>query len=308
MKRFEFMIRGAATALVGFGVLTMCPAAQAQSVSVNSTPVCSSAPSLTMTPAGDLSITCTPVSTGGGTPTTVPSCTISSPPITWSATQTATISASCTGAPNAFAWTNTDAAPGFTNTSTASITVGPFPAPTTAAVNYRFSMIANNSVGPSLSAGVTLTVNPAPAGGGGTGSCSTSAVSGVFAGIRFNPLIPRGGFVAYQIPVLTAPARLYYQFTSTQDTRTQDNLPVTYAVSTCPGDFTSPSAVCQNTGVANTGSTSVIAYGDPAQTGNCVLTAGTTYYLNVRNGPATAPACNNSGGCYMYVSMNVGFY
>lgn len=139
-------------------------------------------------------------------------------------------------------------------------------------------------------------------------TCTTSP-NGAFSDTvnRFNPAIPKGGFVAYSIPIFAAPVRAWYQFTSTQDTRTQSNLGTQFAVSTCPGDF-NVAANCQAKGVADTGSTNVQVFGDPAQTGSCVLKAGVQYYLSVQNVTSSgAPACNTSA-CYMYVSMSHGFY
>src|SRR5471030_1473188 len=116
MKRFEFISRGAITALAGFAALSMCTAANAQSVTVKDSQgnsafasVCSSVPALSMDPAGTLVITCTPT---GTVTVTAPSCTVQA--ATVQVGGTGVVSASCTGsAITGYTWTNPGtAAPG----------------------------------------------------------------------------------------------------------------------------------------------------------------------------------------------------
>jgi hypothetical protein len=304
MKRFEFMIRGAATALVGFGVLAICPAAQAQSVSVNSAQVCNSAPSLTMDPSGNLNITCTPVSTGGGSNPTAPSCTVPTVSLTIPAGATtissATIGAACSGNPTAFAWTNTDGAAGFTNLTAASVTGGPL-----AAGTYHFSVIATNGAGPSPIATGTLIVNAA-ATGGGTSGCPTTPVNAVFTGTMGGSgvtAIQAGGFASYALPQFTAANNSYQLFTAVESNSTSFALPIEYTVSPCVGDFTSMPAVCSKFGTSNSGISMYAFEGDTSTTngaGVCVMQPNTQYFLNLRTVKRDGTNSCTTGTCYVY--------
>ena len=126
MKRYEFMIRGAITALAGLAALAMCTTASAQSVIVNNgsgttafTSVCTTAPALSMDPAGNLVITCPPTTTGGGL--AAPVCSV--PVVAIQTGAMATVTASCSGgAVASFAWTS----------NTAGAPVFPVPSPTAA--------------------------------------------------------------------------------------------------------------------------------------------------------------------------------
>jgi large repetitive protein len=310
MKRYEFTIRGAITALAAFGALAIGPAVNAQSVTVNNAQVCVSAPSLSMDPAGNLNIICTPA--GGGGPT-IPSCVVTSATVQVGAT--GTISASCSGgAITVFAWTNTGTslAPGYTATNTASQQVsGPFATAMIGTV-YSFSMTATNSAGTSPAATGTLTVIAPVV----TGTCPTVALSGGSSTFtdtygQATLSIPRGGIAAIALPpwVAAAANHAYYQFDSAQVTGTQNDLGTQISISTCPGDFTSNPAPCRTWGVANTGSTTIHGNAGAGNPAYCYMATGTQYYLNVRNvgQDGVTPSCNVSS-CGVIMQMHTGYY
>jgi hypothetical protein len=306
MKRFEFMNRGAVTALAALAALAICPAANAQSVTVNGTQVCTSAPALSMDPAGNLAIGCTPAAPGGGTPT-APTCTVPSVAVTIPAGATtissATIGAVCSGNPSpTFAWTNNNGAAGFTNPATAAITVGPL-----GVGSYSFSVVATNSVGTSPTAMGTLIVNAAPA-GGGTSGCATTPINAVFTGNGADfPGIMVGGFASYALPQFSAANNSYQLFTAAESNRTVIGLPIEYTVSKCVGDFTSMPTQCTKFGTSNSGMSMYAFEGDTATTngaGVCVMKANTQYYLNVRTVNADGTNSCTAGACYLYVYAN----
>jgi hypothetical protein len=311
MKRFEFMIRGAITALAALGLLATGPVANAQSVTVNSTQVCSSAPALSMDPAGNLTITCTPAAPGGGTaPPTIPSCTIPSVAVTIPAgatTTTATVGAVCSGSPATYAWTSSDV-PAFVSPTTASVTVGPLPAST-----YHFTVVATNTAGSSPSAAGTLTINPAPA-GGGTAGCATGPTNAVFSGnfTGDHPTIVSGSFASYVLPTFTAANNSYMNFTAVESNNTISGLPIEYTVSPCVGDFTSTSVppFCTAFGTANSGIALNAFEGNTATTTGvavCIMQPNTQYYLNVRAAKPPAPGVNScpAGSCSLYVQFHL---
>src|SRR5689334_14099013 len=105
MKLRTFSAAAALSALAAATAL-MAPAVHAGSVTVNGTATCSDAPTISMTPAGDLTLTCTPV--GGGGSTTPPVCSVV-PSGTQNVTQGGqlTLSASCNPAATSWSWTST---------------------------------------------------------------------------------------------------------------------------------------------------------------------------------------------------------
>ena len=311
MKRYEFMIRGAITTLAAVGALAIGPAVNAQTVTVNNVQLCSSAPNMSMDPAGNLNVSCTPVGTTV-TPT-LPACTVA--PVQVQVGLTANMIASCTGGAIAtYVWTNTiaPAAPGFTASNTASVPVtGPF---TTAMIGtvYTFSMTATNTAGTSTPATGTLTVI-APT---QVGTCPTVALSGgtaVFTDTygQATLSIPRGGIASITLPPWAAAAanHAYYRFDSAQSTASQNDLGTQISISTCPGDFTANPAVCRYWGVANTGSTTIQGNAGAGNPAYCYMATGTQYYLNIRNvaQDTVTPSCN-VGACGMIVQMHTGYY
>jgi hypothetical protein len=316
MKRFEFMIRGAITALAAFGALAICPAAQAQSVSVNSAPVCSSAPALTMDPSGNLSITCTPVSAGGGSTQVAPSCTVPSVSLTIAAGATtypsATIGSACSGNPvPTVQWTNIDGAAGFTNLTGAAVTGGPL-----GPGAYRFSITATNGVGGAASASGTLTIIAAATGGGGgggTSGCPTTPVNAVFTGTfgTDNPGINVGSFASYALPQFTAANQSYLNFTAVESNRSISPLPIEYAVSPCVGDFTTTPAVCTKFGTSQSGISMYAFEGATSQTAGaavCVMQPNTQYYLNVRTVKVDGTNSCPTSTCFLYVQEHLFTY
>jgi hypothetical protein len=320
MKRYEFTIRGAITALAAVGALAIGPAVNAQvtqvvtvnpnAVAANGVSLCSDAPVLAMNPAGGLTVSCTPVGTTV-TPT-LPVCTVANVQV--QVGLTANMSALCSGGGSpTFAWTNTGtAAPGFTATATASVSVaGPF---TTAMIGniYTFSMTATNSAGTSTAATGTLTVIAATQ----VGTCPAVALAGGSSTFtdtygQATLSIPRGGIAAIALPpwVAAAANHAYYQFDSAQVTGTQNDLGTQISISTCPGDFTSNPAPCRTWGVANTGSTTIHGNAGAGNPAYCYMATGTQYYLNVRNvgQDAVTPSCNVSS-CGVIMQMHTGYY
>ena len=318
MKRFEFMTRGAITALAAFGALAIGPAVNAQSVTVRDATgassfasVCTSIPALSMDPAGTLIITCTP--TGTTVTPTIPSCTVANVQV--QVGSTALMSASCQGTPpTTYVWTNTvGTAPGFTAANAASVPViGPF---TTAMIgtSYTFSLTASNTVGPAAPVTGTLTViAPVQA-----GTCPTVALTGGSSTFsadygQATLTIPRGGIASIALPPWTAgqASHAYSRFDSAQTTNTQNDVGTQVSISTCAGDFTSNPAPCRAWGVANTGSTTIQGNaGTGARTDTCYMATGTQYYLNVRNvgQDGVTPSCNTSS-CGVIVQMHTGYY
>jgi hypothetical protein len=316
MKRFEFMNRGAMSALAALGLLAMCSLAGAQSVVItvnpssataNGVPLCASAPVLGMDPAGGLTVTCTPVSTGG--PPTIPSCTV--PPATVQVGSTATVIANCGGgAISTYTWTNTNSAPGFAaalpNTASISST-GPF---TTAMIGntYSFSMTATNTAGTSPTATGTLTVNAAS-----TAGCPTTPVNAVFTGTSGadRPGIVVGGFASYALSQFPAATNTLLLFTAVESNNTATGLPIEYTVSPCVGDFTSMPTVCTKFGTSNSG-ISLYAYeGNTARISGkavCVMQPNTQYFLNVRTVKVDGTNSCTVSTCYLYVGVHLYTY
>jgi hypothetical protein len=315
MKRFEFMNRGAMSALAALGLLAMCSLAGAQTVVItvnpatataNGVPLCASAPVLGMDPAGGLTVTCTPATTGGGTPNTAPSCSNTSnpQPVTIAAGATTypsiSIFSNCTGNPTSYTWSSD--VPGFANPGIATATVGPL----TAGL-YHFSVFASNAVGPSTTVPLTLTVNAPPA-GGGTSGCPTTPINAVFTGNGADfPGIVVGGFASYALPQFPAANNSYQLFTAAESNRTFIGLEIEYTVSKCVGDFASMPTQCTKFGTSNSGMSMYAFEGDTATTngaGVCVMQPNTQYYLNVRTVKADGTNSCTAGTCYLYVYAN----
>jgi hypothetical protein len=312
MKRFEFMIRGAITALAAFGLLAWCPAVSAQSVvltvnpnsaTANGVQLCASPPVLGMDPSGGLTVTCTPAN-GGGTTLSAPACTVPSVTVTIPSGATtiasATIGAVCSGNPiPTYQWTNTDGATGFTNLTLASATGGPL-----AAGPYHFTVAATNSQGSTSASGI-LTVNPPPAGGSG---CATTPINAVFTGSMGGDRsgIVVGGFASYALPQFAAANQSYQNFTAAEST-TSGTIHIEYAVSPCVGDFTAMPAVCKTFGTSASGITLNVFESNAAST-VCVMQPNTQYFLNVRTVNIDGTNSCTTGTCYMYVQYHLFTY
>jgi hypothetical protein len=305
MKRFEFITRGAITALGALGLLAIGPVANAQSVTVNSTQVCSSAPALSMDPSGNLTITCTPAAPGGGTTPTIPSCSIPPVAVTIPAgatTASATVGAVCSGSPATYAWTSSDV-PAFASPTTASVTVGPL-----AANIYHFTVVATNTAGSSPSVAGTLTINPAPA-GGGTPGCATGPTNAVFTGSfgTDNPGINVGAFASYALPMVTAAGNFYQAYSAAESNRSITALPLEYTISPCVGDFTNMPVACTKFGTSNSGITLYGFEGNTAGTAGsnaCIMQPGTQYFLNVRTVKVDGTNSCPSSTCFLYVQYH----
>jgi hypothetical protein len=273
MKRNLHSIRAAVLAGAVFAAAGIPVVSHAGSVTLNNAAVCSSAPTMSMTPAGDLTITCTPVSTGGGTttPTTAPACTLANQTVTVG--QSATLSASCNPAATSYAWTNasTTGAPTWSNPTTGSVLVGSFD--TVGAFTY--SVAGTNSVGTGAASSGTVTVIPVSTGGSGT--CTTSTTQ--FFDSTFKDItLERGTWASVKIGT-PAVAAQYAVLKTIQNTASQADLKAEVAISTCPGNFNVP-AGCSTWGSVWGGATSIRA--DAVVGAACPMDIGTTYYVNVR--------------------------
>jgi hypothetical protein len=306
MKPIQFSIRVAAAAMAAVAAIAVPALSHAGSVTVNSTPVCIDAPTLSMTPAGDLQISCTPAPAGGGTPAvTAPSCTVA--PQTTTVGSTATLSASCTGgAPTLFTWTAGPGSPLPIGTG-ALITVGPFVAPAT----YGYTLVASNAAGNSPQAITTVTVNAA-APTGGTASCAPgAAATGQFTiNGQFTPApILRGSYASAPLPADRFEAANVghgFYFSSVQ--ATQSNLVTQYSISQCPGDFTS-TPECTWYAYADSFDKGVGIGTARTPGGGCTLVAGSPqYFVNVRNvlTDGVTPSCN-AQACTLNVFVGVVF-
>jgi hypothetical protein len=299
MNSSKFSVR-AALAVVGtlFGALALPAISQAGSVALNGTQVCTSAPSMSMDPAGNLVITCT--ATGTGTPTNPPSCSVIPQTITAGAGVMATMSASCTNTPTSFSWTST--APGFVAANAGSVTAGPL----TVAGSYSFTVTASNAAGAGAAATGTLTVNAAPPGGGGGGSCATPTAQVVanFTGLTWVELtIQQGGAVAVALPQNTQ--GMVTELRSIQSTNTSTDLTDEIAISTCPGEFNVP-AECKTWGTVFGSATYMRGYTTATPTTDiCSMTPGVQYYASVRNTKfdRVTPSCTTTT-CNMKLQYN----
>lgn len=318
MKHLQILYRGALGAIAALSALVALPPAYAQSVTVNGAPTCSSAPSLTMDPSGNLSISCTPV-TAGSTGTF--SCTLSANPLTVQAGSglTATVTATCSnGTVSSYAWTNPGSAP--TNpaalaTTTQSFTAGPF----TAAGSFSFGMTATSSTNATstppqatvtvTAAGTTPVGTPAGCAAPAWPNTAGAAITDTYA--QVNVTLSRGSSASYALPMWAANTvqHAYYLFQSAQSTASQSNLGTQFSISTCPGDFTSNPPSCRYQGVADTGGTTVQGNSGAGAAQYCWMAPTTQYYLNVRNvAPDLATASCNAGTCAFLFQMHTGYY
>ena len=117
--------------------------------------------------------------------------------------------------------------------------------------------------------------------------------------------------MSYALPLWAANTaqHAYYIFQSAQNTASQSNLGTQFAISTCPGDFTSMPAACRVWGVADTGGTQLQGNSGAGAAQYCWMAPGTQYYLNVRNvlSDGVTPSCN-AGTCYWLWQMHTGYY
>src|SRR6185503_7082019 len=154
-------IRHGALALVGALALTSAvpTVAVAQGVALNGTQVCTDAPNMTITPAGVLQVTCTPVVVNNSLP---PNCSI---PLTAATTGVAaTITAVCNPAATSWTWAGTVPPSGGTFPNAASIVVT-FPV----AGTYQYAVQGTNANGQGNTATATITVTDA----GQAGNCAS---------------------------------------------------------------------------------------------------------------------------------------
>jgi hypothetical protein len=285
-------------------VLPSAAQAQAQqNVIVNGSTVCTgSGPSMSIDPAGNLNITCTPAGGGGGTPT-VPSCVVPTVIVTQGAAS-ATLTASCSGSPTSYAWTaGTSPSLGGPATSQ-SFSVGPFPN----LGSFTYTVVATNSVGDSAPATGTVSV-VAP------GTCTASSVTGVWPDGFQQPLvaIPKLGSASYQLPPLTVSGRKYTisSVQSLANTAGPNPLPLEIAISSCPGDFSSAAVLpnCAKYGPADTGGVQLPSYAGVAPKGTyCTIPLGNTktYYVNIRAVDTSNNYVCRGNTCYMIVTFQPG--
>ena len=144
MKRNSLSIR-AVTAIGALCGAIMIPSIShaTGAVSVNSATVCPSSATMSLTPAGDINITCT----ASGPP----SCTVAPASSTIGAGQSVTLTANCNPAATGYAWTPTGGGPTMSGQSA----LLPFPTPGT----FTYSVTGSNGSGPGpASAAATVVV------------------------------------------------------------------------------------------------------------------------------------------------------
>lgn len=298
MKRNNLSIRVAVTAIGALCGAIMIPSIShaVGAVTVNGVATCASSTAMSMNPAGDIAINCTPP---GSTPppvTSVPICSVSVNPINISVGQTSNISAVCNPAATSYVWTTSAGAPGVSNAGGA---------PTFAtAGTYLYQVTGTNSAGSSLISNssqvvVGATGAPPPP----NGSCPAATGSFADNGVKLVS-IDRSGYVSYALPIYTQSGRTL-EILSIQSTASQATLMGEFSLSTCPGDFTVPD-MCKAWGSVNQSGMQLYATTNTAQVaGTCTLINGTQYYLNVRNVKAdrVTPSCTPQT-CYMNVQLN----
>jgi len=298
-------IRHGALALVGALALTSAvpTVAVAQGVALNGTQVCTDAPNMTITPAGVLQVTCTPVVVNNSLP---PNCSI---PLTAATTGVAaTITAVCNPAATSWTWAGTVPPSGGTFPNAASIVVT-FPV----AGTYQYAVQGTNANGQGNTATATITVTDA----GQAGNCasfpaaSLTTVWPTTGQQNTTVTFPSEGYAAFKLPLFTSAtsslgtlglkAFSAVNYISPGKTNDNNTLRTTFAVSTCPGDFTSSAipAKCTATGTPENQAIQLLFKSYATPTSYCTLVPGTQYYLNVKN-----LNCLGGTSCTEIVKMN----
>jgi len=230
---------------------------------------------VTGTNSAGTSLTAGSVTINVEAPTSVPVCTPNNPAINTG--QATTISANCGNGPTTYTWTpdagNPAGAPTFTSSAAASFSIGAF---ATAGV-YKYTVIATNSIGPSIPATSTVTVTDqvVPV----VGNCVAPAAPPQLVpngGLNMYFNAPRGlnnSFAArYTVPASTTPIIVAMSAYITTGTPAGNDIHA--VVSACPGDFTNIL-----TGAEGPCEWRMNRLGGSF---NCTLPAG-TYYLNARH-------------------------
>jgi hypothetical protein len=297
MKRNPISMRAAVVALGALCGLIMLPSiSHAGAVSVNGSPVCTAtSTNLTLNPAGDVVITCTAPSSGPAT--TVPVCSVAVSAASITTGGTSSVTPVCNPAATSYTWTASAGAPAISGTG------GTLSFPTAGTYTYTVQGTNTAGLGPISAAGTVVVTTGTPATG-----CTTTAVDGVFTGRygQFNPAIPRGGYVSYELPASTTNG-LIVMLASAPSTSSQAYLWTEFAVAKCPGDFGAQGvdAQCVSNGIAESMNMSP-TWGAAETPGRaCTMEIGKKYYLNVKNvyTDHSTPSCN-VGTCWLVLQMH----
>jgi hypothetical protein len=312
---------GAALAALGLlcGAAALPTLTQAAKFNLNGSTKCSAIDGgLTMDPAGNITVTCTEDNPGTGTvsspvcnPTASPGTFTSSP----SASNTITFSANCTGSPTSYQWGNSPLSPPISavgNGSTGTTQFGPG----TPAGSYTFYVTASNAAGTSAQATLNYVVTApgvipcvggsvvnnacqCPSGqalvggvctpnSGGT-QCSGNVDAFAYTGQFKDFSIVKGGTASFRMPNVTLSNR-HAEMIAFQSTATPSDLQSEVAISSACGNF-DVDPICKQSGSSWS---SIDLYAFSTNMGYCVLTPGTTYYVNVRNVVGGVDSCKNS--------------
>jgi len=312
---------GAALAALGLlcGAAALPTLSEASQFKLNGTTKCSSIDGgLTMDPAGNITITCTEDNPNPGT-VSAPVCNPSASPGTFTSSSTAsntiTFSANCTGSPTSYQWGNSPLSPPISpvgNGSTGTTLFGPG----TPAGSYTFYITASNAAGTSAQATLNYVVTApgvipcvggnvvnnacqCPSGqslvggvctpnSGGT-QCSGNVDAFAYTGQFKDFSIVKGGTASFRLPNVTLSNR-HAEMIAFQSTATPSDLQSEVAISTACGNF-EVDPICKQSGSSWS---SIDLYAFSTNMGYCVLTPGTTYYVNVRNVVGGVDSCKNA--------------
>jgi len=285
MNRISLWL-GCATLLAG--VVSIPGFAQTQQVTVvGGTATCSGSPNMTVDPAGNLNFTNCTLNTGA--PTTAPVCTLANVAATTGVP--ATITASCIPAATTYVWAGSVAPSGGFPTNSGSIQVT-FPT----AGTYQYAVQGTNAIGTGNTASANVTVTD-PGQGGNCASFPAAASTTVWATTgQQNTTVTfvAEGYATFKLPLFTSASsalgtiglRAFSAVNYIVPGKTSDGntLRTTFAVSTCPGDFTSSAipAKCTATGTPENQAIQLLFKPYATTTGYCTLVPGTQYYLNVK--------------------------
>jgi hypothetical protein len=315
---------GAALAALGLlcGAAALPTLTEASKLNLNGSTKCSSIDGgLTMDPAGNITITCTEDNGagGGGGNNAVPVCNPSASPGTFvsspTGSNTITFTANCTGSPTSYQWGNSPLSPPITPASSGATGFTVF-GPNSPAGTYTFYVTATNANGTSAQATLNYVVTAAGSVAcvGGTvvgNSCTCPAAQSLVGGVctpnsggtscsgnvdsfsytgqfkDFNVL--KGGAASFRLPNITLSNR-HAEMIAFQSTATPSDLQSEVAISSNCGSF-DVDPVCKQSGSSWS---SIDLYAFSTNMGYCVLTPGTTYYVNVRNVVNGVDSCKSS--------------
>ena len=297
-------IRRSALALLGALALgsAVPTVAMAQGVTVNGTQLCVDAPNMTITPSGTMTVTCTPVSTNPSNP---PNCSI--PQTSATTGVVTTISAVCNPAATSYAWAGSVAPTGgFTSVASFQVT---FPT----AGTYQYAVQGTNANGAGNTATATITVtDPGQPGNCASFPAAASTTTWATTGQQNTTVtFVAEGYATFKLPLFTSASSALgtiglkafsaVNYISPGKTSDGNTLRAQFAVSTCPGDFTSSAipAKCTATGTPENQAIQLLFKSYATPTGYCTLVPGTQYYLNVKN-----LNCLAGTNCTEIVKMN----